>query len=291
MSRSFIMYDSKDNIAEQRKAARAVADAITKGDSAIRALQRRQDLFPAEQDRRIAEARQAMEAEVREHAQALDAKIAEARKEATYADEAPDAEEAARRTYWATAAMVELSGLTSPTDVLARVQAVAASGNAEQAREYVRAATGRAPAQALGVIQRQVEPPEARMHRSFAASVDTMEYHAANFHRWVGEHMQRAGFISPEAKAGLAPEEGISTRQLALWIDALDGRCGDAFSAHEAYEAKIAEEGIATALANGYGGGDGWDAPGDEQPTGDPQAQQDASADAEADQADAEVHA
>lgn len=267
-----------------RTAATAVADAIRKMDEDIRALHRRQDLFPAEQDRRIAEAKAAGTAKVRQAQATLRAAIAEDRQESRYADAAPSADEAARRTYYATAAMAELAGLGNRDEVLATVKRVVDSGDHERAREYIRAAGGRADASALTAMERLVEPPEARMHRSFAAAVDTMEYEAARFDAYVEQHLARAGVISDDVKQGLAPEEPLSTRQLSLWLDALPERTGAAFNAHEDAEAgarQRAERGDFINLR--VAGTEGWDATDHhsaDQSTGGPQAQADAPGDA-----------
>ena len=104
------------------------------------------------------------------------------------------------------------------------------------------------------------------MHRSFAASVDSVEYWVGWLNQWVGEHLDRAGTLTTAALEGTEPEEPLSTRQLNLWIEALGDRAGDAFNAHEEREAR--EQGASLALA----GAEGWDATGQtDAPAGDDQ--------------------
>lgn len=271
------------------RAAASIKAAAAKLDTELRRLERDRSLFDGERDRRKVEARQTAEASIREHRREMSEALADHRSwSTTHTDSPPSGEEAQRRAYYSVRAQAELANLSAP-DALALVQRMAATGDTERGQEYAAAARGRVPAGALRAVERQVESVDAAGARHWGAAVDAIEGQLAWFDRHVATLMERAGFISPEAKAGTAPETGLDTRILDLWSQGLDGHAGAAFAASK--EADGQWDGVAAAIGNGYGGGDGWDSTGDDhsaqQPTGDPQAQPDAPADAHADQADA----
>lgn len=278
-------------------AAAKIRKAIDTLDTTLVRLERQQDLFAGERRQRQAEARATAQATIQQHRREMDAAVAEHRAWSQYSEDAPSADTAARRTYYATQAMVQLAGLTNPADVLATVKRVAAQGDDERTREWVGAATGRANAGALAAVARQVEDKDAGAARHWGAAVDEVERQLGWFDRHVEGLLKVAGTVPTEVREGRTPEKPLDTRVLGLWADNLDGRTGAAFEASKEYEARV-PEGLAEAIAEG--GQRGWDATNDPDATddhsvaqaqGDPNHQTDAPADAQADQADAGVTA
>lgn len=205
------------------RAIGAIDAAIRKLDTDLRGLARRTDMYPAEKVKRESEIRAAGLASIEAARKQLVAAVAEDRETAKYTEPAPSGEALTRRAYYAQQAASELAGL-APRDALALVQSVAAAGDDERSREYVRASRGvlsRSDPAAWKTLELKVEPRDVKMHRSFGAAVKSVEDNMSWADRWISESTANAGKVSQAEKEGREdPEQDpLRLRQLHLWLD------------------------------------------------------------------------
>ena len=205
------------------RAIGAIDGAIRKLDSELRALARREGLYPAEKVRMEADIRLKGTAAIEAARKALHAAVAEDRADAHYTEPAPTGEGLARRQYYATQATAELAGL-SARDALALVESVVKAGDHERSREYVRASRGvlsRSDPAAHKGFDLATEPRDVKMYRSFGAAVKSVEDRLGWADKWISESTANAGKVSQAEKEGREdPEQDpLRLRQLHMWLD------------------------------------------------------------------------
>ena len=214
-----------------RRAVAAIEKAVGDLDRDLRGLARRQDLYPGERLQQERAARQQAEAAIRTARVELVEAIADSKRLATYAPDAPVNPDRVR--YYQEQARAELAGMR-PDQQLTIVQQVVASGDRERAAEYIRAARGPLTnsehASELRKLERQVEPQDAKLHRSWEAAIATVESNVPWLDRWVEEDLSSAGRVSSAVKAGLEPEVPLDTGKISKWLPRVEHEASQMFT-------------------------------------------------------------
>lgn len=198
-----------------------ITAALSKMDGDLRALARRQDLFPEERQRREYEAREAGKAAVTAARARLTNALTADRERCRYV-ERMDAETVARRSYCAQIAAADLQGMGGAA-ALQMAQNLVDAGDTERAAEYVRAS--RVSAEQAGLtatwagLQRAVTPPEAKAVTALSAALDNLEANTYWLDRNIDSAQGQAGHISEQARKGLETETALDTRVVSMWMD------------------------------------------------------------------------
>lgn len=226
-----------------RDAHAAAKKAITDLDKAVRSMERRTDLYPAEKTQRVTKLREEAQRAIRAARDEMSAIVAEGKKVARSAPDMPSADEIARRAYYAQRAASELAGVDART-ALAVVQRLVDSGDTEAAQEYAVAArpivAGSGQAGELARLERAVEPTESKVKRAMGAATDSLAYQSGWFDGHLEDAMERAGMLPEAVREGREPEQAMDTRRVDLWLTSTQQKMVEAFDA--SFEASEGQE-------------------------------------------------
>ncbi|MDO5681228.1 MAG: hypothetical protein Q4G46_00165 [Propionibacteriaceae bacterium] len=229
-------YTYKMAIENQAEAARDARQALWKADNEIRAIERRQDMYPGEKAARQKEIRDRL-------AQELDAARAElataqkaARDLARPVTAAPDADTIARLGYYRQQAEDAMRGQTASGAVVLAQKALE-TGDKDRARAFVEAARPLAEQSRdwhprWNALNRATEPKEDRVQRELTAAAEGLEYRVGmTWEAHLEELERKCGVVHQDVKDGLRADEGMDLRRLDLLADNIPQMAADLLNA------------------------------------------------------------